>query len=507
MTRADAAAVPRWRLWLGAGLAGLLLVRLVALALNRTDLFFDEAQYWTWSLEPAFGYYSKPPLIAWLISLSTAVCGQAEFCIRLPAPILHTLTAVAVFALGQRLYDTRTGALSALAFATLPGISLSAGIISTDVPLLACWAVALYAFVALIQELPASGLAPERQAKWWPAVLLGVALGLGLNAKYAMAFFVLCAGIWLALTPERHDVLRDRRLWAALGIGVAMIVPNLVWNALNSFATFSHTADNAKWSGALLHPDKGLEFLGAQFGVFGPVLFGVLLVVAVRWYQQGLGDPDRLLLAFCLPVLGIITVQAFLSRAHANWAAPAYVSASVLVIATLVREVDQRWLRTSFWIHGAVLGVLLVAVSIAGHVRLPFAGDPFARTLGWKAVAEVTRVRLGTARTEGRPFAAVITDERAMTAELLYYMHGEATPVLAWTAGLKPQDHYEMKRPFTLASPQPVLLVALRHDRDKVLARFADVVVLGDVDIPAGAGPPRRVSFFRLSGFKGFATN
>ena len=472
MTRADATAVPRWRLWLAAGLAALLLVRLVALALNRTDLFFDEAQYWTWSLEPAFGYYSKPPLIAWLISLSTAVCGQAEFCIRLPAPILHTLTAVAVFALGQRLYDTRTGALSAFAFATLPGISLSAGIISTDVPLLTCWAVALYAFVALTQE----------QDAVWPAVLLGVALGLGLNAKYAMAFFVPCAGIWLALTPARHDLLRDRRLWAALGLGVALIVPNLAWNALNSFATFSHTADNAKWSGALL-------------------------VVAVRWSRHGLVDPDRLLLAFCLPVLGIITVQAFLSRAHANWAAPAYVSASVLVIATLVREVDQRWLRTSFWIHGAVLGVLLVAVAVAGHVRLPFAGDPFARTLGWKAVAEVTRARLGAARAEARPFAAVITDERAMTAELLYYMRGEATPVLAWTGGLKPQDHYEMKRPFTTASPQPVLLVALRHDRDKVLARFADVVALGDVDIPAGAGPPRRVSFFQLSGFKGFATN
>ena len=54
-------AVP---VWLVVALGALLAIRLVALVFNRTDLFFDEAQYWAWSVEPAFGYYSKPPLIA-----------------------------------------------------------------------------------------------------------------------------------------------------------------------------------------------------------------------------------------------------------------------------------------------------------------------------------------------------------------------------------------------------------------------------------------------------------
>ena len=103
------------RQWLGllaGGLVGLLVLRLVALALNRTDLFFDEAQYWFWSLEPAFGYYSKPPLIAWIIGLSTGVCGVSEFCVRLPSPFLHTVTALGVFLIGRQLYDTRTGVIA-----------------------------------------------------------------------------------------------------------------------------------------------------------------------------------------------------------------------------------------------------------------------------------------------------------------------------------------------------------------------------------------------------------
>ena len=162
--------------WMLVALAAILAIRIAALVLNRTDLFFDEAQYWAWAQAPAFGYYSKPPLIAWIIAFATGVCGQAEACIRLPSPILHTATALVIYALATRLYDQRTGVLAALAFALLPGVSVSAAIISTDVPLLLCWALGLLGFSALFDT-----------KSWWPALVLGAALGAGLNAKYAMA--------------------------------------------------------------------------------------------------------------------------------------------------------------------------------------------------------------------------------------------------------------------------------------------------------------------------------
>ena len=199
-----------WTAIVIAGLAALLCVRLAALYWNATDLFFDEAQYWAWSEQPAFGYFSKPPLVAWLIRVATEACGPGEACVRLPSPFLHTLTALAVFFLGRRLYDARVGALSALAFATLPGVSLSAGLISTDVPLLTCWAIALVGFAALFQT-----------DRLWPALVLGLAFGIGLNAKYAMAWFIMCAAVYLLLTPERRGVLRDYRLWLALALGLS----------------------------------------------------------------------------------------------------------------------------------------------------------------------------------------------------------------------------------------------------------------------------------------------
>ena len=227
------------------------------------------------------------------------------------------------------------------------------------------------------------------------------------------------------------------------------------------------------------------------------------LVVTAHSWRTGAPEPDRLLLAFCLPIVAIVTVQAFLSRAHANWAAPAYVSATVLVVATLEREASQRWIRASFWINGTVMAVIVVAVAFAGRIALPGGGDPFARTLGWKELALATRAQLESARRDGRPFAVVITDERAVTAELLFYMRSEPTPVLAWLGGARPQDHYELKRPFRAGGPEPVLLVALRTDSAAILQRFTKAEQVASEGLQAGASTRRRVTFYRLSGFNG----
>ncbi len=127
-------------------LAGLTLCRLAANLFANTELFFDEAQYWFWSRELAFGYYSKPPLIGWIIRGATEICGQGEACIRSPSAIFHAATAFTISAIGRHLYGARIGFWSGLTYATLPGVSLSSSLISTDAPLLFFVALALLAF-------------------------------------------------------------------------------------------------------------------------------------------------------------------------------------------------------------------------------------------------------------------------------------------------------------------------------------------------------------------------
>src|SRR5262245_36193643 len=169
----------------GLGLAVALLailtrILLIGLKFSVVDLFFDEAQYWAWSREPAFGYFSKPPLLAWIIAAAERVCGSSEACIRAPAPLFYFGTSLLVYAVAQQLYDARVAFWAALSTGLATGAVFSARIISTDVPLLFFWALALLAYVKLL-----SGA----DRRW--SLVLGLALGLGLMAKYAMIYFLL----------------------------------------------------------------------------------------------------------------------------------------------------------------------------------------------------------------------------------------------------------------------------------------------------------------------------
>ena len=466
--------------------------RVIALALNGTELFTDEAQYWAWSQSPALGYFSKPPLIAWIIHGATSVCGESETCIRLPAVALHLATAILVYLVGRRVYSAEVGFWAGLGYVLLPAVSLSSGIITTDVPLLTAWALALFAFAGMLTR-------PTRHG----TLLLAVALGIGLNAKYAMAYFILCAAVFFIIATERRVLLRKPHLWLALAGGLALIAPNILWNVANGFVTFSHTAENANWRGVPFHPDKAAEFLLTQFGVFGPILFGALLVILWRAVRRpaDVEPADKLMLAFSIPVLTVVVAQAFASRAHANWAAPAYIAATILVTAVMVRRRDWGWMRASFALNGALALLIAVASWQAGAFTLPRIGDPFARTLGNRELAATVKAQLAEAADSGQSIGAILVDDRDLAAAFAYYGRDIAVPVLSWLREPAPQHHFERTYPFTASSPSPVLLVTF-HPAPAITARFGSETSLGPRQIPAGRSS-RTVHFSTLANFNG----
>jgi 4-amino-4-deoxy-L-arabinose transferase-like glycosyltransferase len=127
----------------------LTLMRLIALFVSPLELYPDEAQYWLWSRTLDFGYYSKPPMVAWLIALTTSVGGDSEPWVRFSALWLHAGAALALYGVGRRLYDGWTGFWAATLYSLMPGVQLSAAVIATDAPLLLCLSLALLAYVTL----------------------------------------------------------------------------------------------------------------------------------------------------------------------------------------------------------------------------------------------------------------------------------------------------------------------------------------------------------------------
>src|SRR6056297_236302 len=129
----NAAARPSdWLPAAAAITAAVVAARVVLLAFDRTELFFDEAQYWYWGQEFAFGYYSKPPLIGWAIGASTGLSGSdAPFWVRLPAPLFHGATALVLAHAAARLWGAAAAVWCAAVYITLPMVSVGSLLAST----------------------------------------------------------------------------------------------------------------------------------------------------------------------------------------------------------------------------------------------------------------------------------------------------------------------------------------------------------------------------------------
>jgi hypothetical protein len=469
------------------GVVAITALRLVWLWLQPYDLYPDEAQYWFWAKHLAFGYYSKPPLVAWLIALTTGLFGNSEFAIRLAAPLLHAGTAVFVYAIGARLYDPRVGLWSALAYATLPGVSVSAFIMSTDAPLLLCWAAALYAFIRGRDE---GGW------RWWFAV--GVATGFGLLAKYAMAYWMLSAlGLVLLVRAERRHL---PALLAAFAIAFVLYSPNLWWNWSNGFVSYLHTRDDADLGGPLFHPVAALRFFGSQFAVFGPLFFAALIVIAAR--PRRLREPAaRLLAVFALPSLAMMLVVSIVSRAEPNWAAPAYVSASVLVVAWALRRQWRRLVSASI-----ALNLVAAVAMFTGYQALAAVGidvparlDPMDRLRGWRQLGERVEQALAA-----HPGFTLFTDDRETVAALIYYVHPHPFDAVKWELMDRVKDQWDLTNNMMKHRGGNFLLVSVKHLAHEMRPSFAAIEPLGIIEIPLGPGETRRYSLYLAYDFKGY---
>lgn len=440
----------------------LTLMRLVVLFVTPLELYPDEAQYWLWSRELAFGYYSKPPMLAWLIGLTTAIGGNAEAWIRLSSPLLHAGAGLVLFKVGERLFDRRTAFWGGLLYLLMPGVQLSAGIASTDAPLLFFASLALWAYV-ILQDRPTART----------ALLAGLALGGAFLSKYASLYLLIGLALHLAWSPEARRAWSPLRIAAAAAGFAIVAAPNLIWNALNDFSTVTHTAANANWRlSDLFHPLEALEFLASQTMVLGPVPLVVLFIGAGRILlkRQSAPAPDRLLLAFVAPPLVLVFIQAFLSRANANWAAVAYAPAVVLAAAWLLRWQARRWLAGGAAFQAAVAAMVLFFGAWPTLADRAGLGGSFKRVRGWETGAE----RILEAADRLGPGAVIATDDRFLYNSLAYYgrdrLAAPGAPDLAmWVREAHANNQAEAVDPLTVAQGQrPVLMASIetrfRHE-------------------------------------------
>jgi 4-amino-4-deoxy-L-arabinose transferase-like glycosyltransferase len=467
--------------------ATLTALRLTALQLGGFDLDFEEAQYWTWAREFSFGYFSKPPMIAWTIGAMEAVCGSGPACIRSAAPLFHAGTTLFVFAIARHLYGDHVAVWSAVLFALSPGLAFSARLITTDVPLLFFWALSLLLALRLVKR-PSLPL----------AIGLGLAVGGGLLSKYAMAYFYACAVLAALLLPDLRRVLASRYGVVVLAVSLAVYAPNLAWNIGNEFHTFIHTGENIRGGGLRINPGAALAFLAAQFGIGQPIVVALAAARAVGFARRPAArDADILLLCFSLPIILTVAVLGLVRGANANWAAPAFVALSIVGTAVLLRTCRAWLVQLTFGVAVLVQLVLFVGDHFAGRISLPGPRGPFepyARVTGWPATAAVVAE---AARSVGA--RTVVTDHRPLAASLTYYLRDLGLPVSFWLEEGTPLNFFATEVPLTSASPGAFVMVSLCPFHGRYEQVYRTVRPLGPRTIPTGPTSVRRLYLFLLA--------
>lgn len=350
----------------------LVAMRFVALWLLDLPLFYDEAYYHFWSQDLAFGYYSKPPVVAWLIALTTTLAGVSEWSVRISSPVLYILSSLFVYLMGRQLIDKRVGIIALVIFLSTPLVTFNSLFITTDAPLLFFWALTAYLYLVALDR--------DRIVFW---IMCGASGGMGLLSKYTMG--LLAVGLLLHLWLYHKHQLISRGPWIAVLVAFLIFSMNLVWNYEHDFISFQHTSDISQLSGQWFHPEQLVEFLLGQFLVFGPVSMGILLFTLLRPPEC---VASRFLMLITLPLLLLITTQALLARAHMNWAAPAYIGGSVWVAVHLARWSKQSLLVWALGVNLIIAGTFYSYSTLQQvlGIETTETNTPLKRVSGWRGL-------------------------------------------------------------------------------------------------------------------------
>jgi len=454
------------------------------------DLSPDEAHYWHWSRHLAWSYYSKGPLVAWLIRgscelfgpLSESLVGSPMLAVRLPALACHAALLAGWYILTVTTLKSHRAALALVAMAlTLPTVIASAVLMTIDPPFLACWcwaAVGVWKGLSGPIPLPAGrgvGSSPaggSGSLAWW--LLAAICSTLGVLAKYPMVLLP-CGVFGYLLFYQRNELKRPGFWLFVLGSVVGMI-PVFVWNAANDWVTFKHVGRQAAGStGGEIRWLGPLTFMIGQTGFLLGVWFFVW--VAAAWSNRRSADPARAFLWWsCVPVWSVFAIASFKASGQINWPAAAYITGFVLCVAWVRDRLNGPYRKpvarlVSFGLAlGLALSILahypatmraaFVAVSGPPTERDPTPSrkyDPTARLRGWRTLAKEVDVIRDRVRQETGKEPLVAGTMWTFPGELGVYCKGHPETYSFGVLMGDRHSQYDVWHPNPVTDPQHFL--------------------------------------------------
>ena len=407
-----------------------ILLRVFAIISTPLELSADEAQYWLWSKKLNWGYFSKPPMIAWLIHVSNNIFGDYDYSIRILAPVIHGINALVIFRLSQEINDNYLAHfLSSLIWLTLPIVGVGSFLMSTDTPLMLIWTTSLLLTVKAYNS--------DNVFLW---SLAGLIAGLALYAKYAALYLPLGLIIFYIINFQNEQNIKLRGLFLFLMNFIIVSLPNVIWNYFNNFQTINHLSSNAVIDAPSYSLFGTLTFLIAQIAILGPLLLIVFVLTAYN--IKKLNKLSIFLLYFIFPVYILMFIQGFFSEANANWAASALPAITILCGYFLSKRIKFAVLTI---LSNLLICIFILIVSFNGNlIFLDVKSDPLRKLKGWSILSEDLKDTISKEKSD-----VVLVDRRGIAAELIYYLRNENIKIRVPESSKSPSNHYQLHYPLT----------------------------------------------------------
>lgn len=457
-----------WNLRFGLLLGVVFLIRVAFVFLFPCNLIGDEAYYWDWGRRLDWGYFSKPPFIAWMMGFAGWLGGNTDVGLRLWAATFGTGSTLFTFLLARRMYGARAGFWAAALVAATPGAVLINLLLTIDAPLMFFWTAALFLFYALINEGSFS-------RRLFYTVLLTIVLGLGHLSKQMVWLFPVLGSMYLLFDgPDGRRKLFSPFVILSFAASYLFLVPTLVWNANHGWITFLHTEHHFSGNGILSFPKNFSAFIGMQLGAISPLLMVLVFVLAVGglFFWRRLASRERYLVAFCGLPLFAITLMTLRQGINGNWAV-AFYPAGVILVAGWACSGDslpglgyanrlRSWLAPSL-VVACVMTVFIYALpSILAAARMEGAKlDPFARLRGWDRYAMAVQSVRETMPRADAPI--IVVGHRYYASELAFYLPDQPR-VYHWTAPGRIDSQYELWGGLDSLTGRDVLIVTVGQD-------------------------------------------
>ena len=464
--------------------------RLGVVFFGDMNLHFDEAQYWLWSYKPAWGYFSKPPFIAWALGVQRWLFGESEFALKLLSMMIYPLTTAVVYFITKLVYDNRTARYASLLFFTMPAVSLSSSIISTDVFLVLFWAFSVWLTVLALRQ--------RRLALW---LWVGFFSGCGLLSKYTMILFLPSFILYLFMVGQLKQVVNDPGVFWAFLFAFVLLLPNLYWNYSHEMVSFLHLYEISQLDKKRFDLLELLVFWFSQVGVLGLVtsylFFRYCLMNSVRAIQ----DRDcAFWFCFFIVYIGAISAQAFLSRAFANWAAPCYVTAIIWLSHELVKANKLRLLNIAILVNLFSMCIMYHYETLYDLFDIPLTTktDPKRHVRGWRALGTAVSPILSE-----HPGYLLLADNRKVLSELIYYVQPHPMNAVLFNASHELRNTFHLTQDLNQYRDQNFLWVTRSSSPEAMGIYFNKVTYVQTIVIPID-DTSVVYNVFRLDGFEGY---